>query len=235
MNIALVLSGGAGLRMGSKIPKQYRTVAGKPVVVHTLEQFEGLEEIRYVIAVASLEWQDRIWAWKEAYGLSKLTAVASAGEDRQQSIRSGLLAAEPLMGEDPGGVIVQDAARPLTSRELFLRLLQGLEEAPCVMPVLPMTDTAYCSHDGQWVDGLLDRTVLYAGQAPEAFHYRPYLRLYQETPAESLHTMSGSCQLPYSRGWKVKMIPGDPGNLKITYAADFELCEKKLLERAGSV
>ena len=69
----------------------------------------------------------------------------------------------------------------------------------------------------------------------EAFRYRPYLKLYEETPDEILRSMSGSCQLPYSRGWKVKMVPGDPENIKITYAADLKACERKLLEREGAV
>ena len=99
------------------------------------------------------------------------------------------------------------------------------------MPVLPVTDTTYTSQDGQWVDGLLDRRTLFAGQAPEAFCFWPYLDLYEEAPAEILSSMSGSCQLPYSRGWKVKMIPGDPENLKITYSGDLKDCERILLER----
>lgn len=232
MNIALVLSGGTGMRMGLEVPKQYQILAGKPVIVHTLEQFEGCPQVDHVIAVAASDWEETIWEWKGEYGLSKLKAVAAAGEDRQRSILSGLSAAQAYIAEGPeSGVVIQDAARPLTSQDLLERLIRGLEEAPAVMPVLPITDTTYTSRDGQWVDGLLDRRTLFAGQAPEAFHYWPYLRLYEGTPVEVLSSMSGSCQLPYSRGWKVKMIPGDPENVKITYAADLKTCEKKLLER----
>lgn len=231
MNIALVLSGGTGVRMGLEVPKQYQILAGKPVIVHTLEQFEGCPQVDHVIAAATLDWEETIWEWKGEYGLSKLKAVAAAGEDRQQSIRNGLIAAKTLMEGEQGGVIIQDAVRPLTARGLLVRLLQGLEEADAVMPVLPITDTVYTSRDGQWVDGLLDRSTLFAGQAPEAFRYWPYLKLYEETSTELLSSMSGSCQLPYSRDWKVKMIPGDPENIKITYAADLKACEKKLLER----
>lgn len=233
MNIALVLSGGTGRRMGMEVPKQYQTIAGKPVIVHTLGRFEGLAEVDGVIVAASPEWEPRIWEWKTGYGLSKIWKIASAGPDRQQSIRNGLMAARAFMKDSSGGVIVQDAARPLTSRDLLKRLLEGLEEAPAVMPVLPITDTTYTSEDGEWVSGLLDRKTLFAGQAPEAFHFQPYCRLYQETPVEILSSMSGSCQLPYSKGWKVKMVPGDPENLKITYAADLKICERKLLEREG--
>lgn len=231
MNIALVLSGGRGTRMGMEIPKQYQTIAGKPVIVHTLEQFERFSGVDHVIAVASPEWEGPILEWRRIYGLFKLWKISTAGPDRQQSIRNGLIAAKPLMEGELGGVIIQDAARPMTSRELLQRLIEGLEEAPAVMPVLPVTDTTYTSRDGQWVDGLLDRSALFAGQAPEAFHYWPYLRLYEETPLKILSSMSGSCQLPYSRGWKVKMVPGDSENLKITYPADLKACGNKLLER----
>ena len=234
MNIALVLSGGIGTRLGSELPKQYWEVAGKPVIVHTLKQFERFQRIAGVIVVASAEWTAHIWEWKEAYSLSKLWDVAPAGVDRQRSILSGLLAAKRFMKEEAGGVIVQDAVRPLISQDLLQRLVNGLEEAPAVMPVLPITDTAYTSQDGRWVSGLLNRSTLFAGQAPEAFRFQPYLKLYQETPGEVLSSMSGSCQLPYSRGWEVKMVQGDPENIKITYAADLKTCEKKLLERGGA-
>ena len=231
MNVVLVLSGGTGTRLGASVPKQYCTIAGKPVIVHTLEQFQKCHGVAGVIVVALAEWRAKILVWKEAYGLSKLWAIAPAGADRQLSIRNGLTAAKGDMKEAAGGVIVQDAARPLTSQDLLARLVQGLEEAPAVMPVLPITDTTYTSEDGEWVSGLLDRKRLFAGQAPEAFHFWPYLKLYEETPTEILSSMSGSCQLPFSKGWKVKMVPGDAENLKITYAADLKTCERKLLER----
>ncbi len=232
MNVALVLSGGNGTRIGLEPPKQYRMIAGKPIIVHTLEQFQRCDMIDFVIAVASPEWKNQILKWKESYGLSKLQEVAPAGSDRQQSILNGLLAAKPCMeGEEPGGVVVQEAVRPLTSQKLIVQLIRGLSEAPCVMPALPVTDTIYMSRDGAWVDGLLDRSVLYAGQAPEAFHYQMYLKLYCETPLEVLSTMSGSSQLPHSKGWKVKLIPGELDNFKITYPDDLYICEKKLMNQ----
>lgn len=231
MNIALVLSGGTGTRMGLNVPKQYQTIAGKPVIVHTLERFERFQAVAGVIVVASAEWTAHIWEWKEAYSLSKLWGIAPAGTNRQRSILSGLLTAKRFVKKEARYVIVQDAVRPLTTQDLLQRLIAGLEEAPAVMPVLPITDTTYTSQDGQWVSGLLDRCTLFAGQAPEAFHFQPYLKLYQETSAELFSAMSGSCQLPYSRGWKVKMVQGDPENIKITYLADLKTCEKKLLGR----
>ena len=222
--------------MGGELPKQYIELAGKPVIVHTLEQLERCGVVEGVIVAAAPEWTTEILRWKEAFSLSKLLAVAPAGADRQRSNRNGQLSAEGFMDEgELSGVIIQDAARPLTSVELLTRLVEELKEAPAVMPALPITDTTYTSRDGQWVDGLLDRSTLFAGQAPEGFHFWPYLELYRDTPVEALCAMSGSCQLPYSRGWKVKIIPGEQGNLKITYAGDLNTCEKRLLERGEAV
>lgn len=234
-NIAVVLSGGTGTRMGTEIPKQYRTVAGKPVLVHTLEQLQKCAAVDGMLVAAGSPWSERIFQWKETFMLTKLLTVVPAGKNRQLSIRNGLIAAEPFMDSDElSGVVVQDAVRPLTSAELLTRLVAELREAPAIMPVLSVTDTAYISRDGQWVDGLLDRSTLFAGQAPEAFRYWPYLKLYRDTPPEQLSAMSGSCQLPYSKGWKVKMIPGDPENIKITYFTDLKICERKLQERRGT-
>jgi len=231
-NIAVVLSGGTGARMGMDLPKQYIELTGKPVVVHTLEQLQCCEAVDGVIVTVSPEWEEKVLRWKEKFSLSKLLTVAPAGENRQMSIRNGLKAAERFMDSgELSGVIIQDAVRPLTSVDLLGRLIGELRNAPAVMPVLPITDTTYTSRDGQWVDGLLDRSTLFAGQAPEAFRYWPYWALYRDTPVETLSTMSGSCQLPYSAGWKVKMIPGEQGNIKITYQEGLETCERLLRER----
>lgn len=234
--VAVVLSGGTGDRMGTELPKQYLELARKPVIVHTLEQMEHCEAVEGVVVTAASEWREKILRWKEKFALNKLLSVAPAGTDRQLSIRNGLMAAECLMDRDEwSGVIIQDAARPLTSAALLSRLVEELKSAPAVMPALPITDTTYTSGDGQWVSGLLDRSTLFAGQAPEAFRYWPYLELYRDTLEEILSAMSGSCQLPYSRDWKVKIIPGEQSNIKITYAEDLEICEKLLMERGETV
>ncbi len=231
MNAAIILSGGSGLRLGSEIPKQYLEVSGKPILVRTMEQFQRCGRVDRFIVVADERWEAQILTWKTQFSLFKLAAIAPAGKDRQQSIKNGLLAAKSYQESGEDGVVIQDAVRPLTSEVLLNNLLDGLKEAPAVMPSLPVTDTVYISRDGKYVDGLLERSAVYAGQAPEAFRFAPYLRLYEETPCEELSALSGSCQLPYRAGWKVKLIPGERDNIKITYASDLELCEKLLRER----
>lgn len=234
--IAIVLSGGIGARMGTEIPKQYQVIAGKPVVVHTLEQMQYCEAVDGVLVTADLVWAEQIRQWKENFSLTKLLAIVPASVNRQLSIQNGLIEAERFMSRHGNsGVIIQDAVRPLTSAGLMIRLITELKDSPCVMPVLPMTDTTYTSRDGVWVDGLLDRSTLFCGQAPEAFWYWPYLKLYREASVETLCELSGSCQLPFSKGWKVKMIPGERENIKITYTKDLTTCERLLRERGNAI
>lgn len=217
--------------MGTDIPKQYLELAGKPVLVHTAEQFQRCTSVEHTIIVAAKEWDDAIWGWKKQFGLSKVCAITPAGENRQRSILNGLLAARTLSQSERDGVIIQDAARPMTSVVLIDRLLDNLKEAPAILPVLPVTDTVYMSTDGKNVSGLADRSTLYAGQAPEAFHYKKYLELYLSASKETLDAASGSCQLPYQAGWNVKMIPGESDNIKVTYPKDIALCEQILRKR----
>lgn len=233
MNIAIVLSGGAGSRFGAGVPKQYLEMAGKPVVVHTLEQFEGCPQVEHVLVAAEQVWKEKLLFWKERYGLAKLREIAPAGRDRQHSILNGLLAAQKYAAGEDAGVIIQDAARPLTSPGLIGRLAEGLAQAPAVLPVISVTDTVYYTTDGQWAEGIPDRSTLRAGQAPEAFRFRDYLELYKGTPSERLSAMSGSCQLPCSAGWRVKLVPGERENIKLTYSLDWKLCELILKERQG--
>lgn len=233
MNIVIILSGGAGSRFGAGVPKQYLDMRGRPVIVHTMETFERCEAVDHVLVVTEKSWERPLIGWAEQYGLGKLWGFAPAGADRQQSILNGLQAARRLCTGAADGVIIQDAVRPLTSVALIGRLLAELKEAPAVLPVLPVTDTVYHSEDGRRVDGLPDRSTLYAGQAPEAFRYREYMDLYESTPPEKRSAMSGSCQLPFDAGWPVKMIPGERENIKLTFPADWELCELIMKAREG--
>lgn len=217
--------------MNASIPKQYLELAGKPILVHTAEQLQACDLVDSIIVVAADEWRSEISRWKDRYALTKICGVAPAGENRQESILNGLLAGRELSQGEQDGVLIQDAARPLTSNRLIRNLLEGLREAPAVMPALPVTDTVYASRDGKYVDGLLDRSVLYAGQAPEAFRYKKYLELYSSAAKEELRAASGSCQLPYQAGWNVKIIPGERDNMKVTYQEDIALCERILEER----
>lgn len=229
LNVALILAGGVGRRMNmGNFPKQYLMVNEHPIIDYCLCKFQEHSMIDDIVIVADELWWDFIDEWLQKSKISKFVGYAKPGETRQLSIYNGLLAIESHV-PNVQNVIIHDAVRPLLSAELITECFNGLSEADGVMPVLPMKDTCYQSLDGREIDGFFPRNQLFAGQAPEAFHFASYLGLHQKLSKQYLMEISGSSELAFKNGLKVKMIPGEERNFKITTQDDLRLFENNLL------
>lgn len=227
-NIALVLAGGVGNRMKTAhCPKQYIMVKDRPVMDYSMITLEKHPLIHGIVIVADPSWHDFINEWIEKSKISKFLGYASQGETRQYSIFNGLKIINDL-AKDSENVLVHDSVRPFLPEDLVTRCIENLAESPCVMPVLPAKDTCYQSKNGRTVDGFTSRNQLFAGQAPEAFHFRPYLELHESLSREELLPISGSTEVVYKNGWEVLMIPGAEINFKITTPEDLIMFEKML-------
>lgn len=229
MNAAIILSGGIGTRLGANIPKQYIEVKDRSILEYSIKNFFNSDNIDIIVIVVADQWLEHVKDVISDYlNNTKLIVYAPSGETRQLSIFNGLKILEGLK-LDVDKVIIHDAARPSVNKELIEKCLSELqEEYTGVMPVLPVKDTVYHSMDGQKIDGLLDRSQLFAGQAPEAFKYIPYLKAHYSISEEDIYKINGSSELAYLSGMKIKMIPGDPGNYKITDATDLERFKSSL-------
>ena len=176
MNIALILSGGTGARLGAEVPKQYLEEGGRPILsycVETLSLHAGIDAIQIV---AEPCWRPQISRWLEKADRGrKFKGFSQAGRNRQLSILHGL---EDIAeyATDTDYVLIHDAARPLLSAELISDCLEAVRGHDGVLPVLPMKDTVYCSEDGRSITSLLDRSTVFAGQAPEVFLLGRYLQ-----------------------------------------------------------
>ncbi len=229
MNIALFLSGGIGTRIGTDIPKQYIEVDGRPVFFYCMETLFRNDRIDGIQFVADSSWQDFIARWQHAlpHGLwkQKLRGFSFPGATRQLSICNGLEDIRKYAA-DSDYVLIHDAARPMLSDELIARCLDAALEHDGAMPVLPMKDTVYCSQDGRTVGELLDRSTIYAGQAPEVFRLGKYYDANQRLFPDRIRKINGSTEPAVIAGMDVVMLPGDEGNFKITTMADLErFCE----------
>lgn len=226
MNIALILSGGVGTRLGGDIPKQYRVVGDAPIISYCLETLVNHEEINAIQIVADPVWQDFVSEsmngseWKQ-----KMHGFSLPGKNRQLSIWNGLQDICSYAGEEDA-VLIHDAARPLLSAGLIHDCLQGLVGYDGVLPVLPMKDTVYLSEDGKEISSLLDRKQIFAGQAPEAFRLGSYCRANQALMPDRILTINGSTEVAVMAGMKVHMIHGDERNFKITTAEDLQRFER---------
>ena len=227
MVIALILSGGTGKRMGTDIPKQYIKVNGRPVISWCMERLAAHPKIDAIQIVADKMWRDTI---SECVKFTdKFKGFSVPGENRQLSILHGL---EDIRAyaSDSDYVLVHDAARPLLSAEQITDCLAAVAGHDGVIPVLPMKDTVYLSEDGRTITSLLNRSQIYAGQAPELFVLGKYYEVNKAMTMENIMRINGSTEPAVMAGMDMAMIPGDEGNFKITTMADLERFKEKVGE-----
>ena len=226
MNIALILSGGTGSRIGGDIPKQYIEVHGRPIIGYCLEIIALHEMIDAVQIVADRSWQDFILEhMKGTVFEQKFKGFTVPGENRQLSIWNGLKSIKEY-ASDQDLIFIHDAARPMISHDLISRCLEAAAGYDGVIPVLPMKDTVYLSEDGEKITSLLNRSQIFAGQAPEVFALGAYYHANEVLLPEKILKINGSTEPAIMAGMKIKMIPGDERNFKITTKEDMKRFEE---------
>ena len=233
MNYAIILSGGVGSRLGFDMPKQYYKVGNKPIIQYVIESICNCVSIDGYIIVASKEWHATILACikeleytnTEVADRKIFLGFAGPGENRQLSIYHGLVALEEIASEQDL-ILVQDAARPNTSVELLTKCLTIAADEDGAMPVLPMKDTVYLSRNGRSVDELLNRSEIFAGQAPESFRFGKYVQANEQLLPNEICKINGSTEPAIMAGMKIAMIDGEESNRKITTADDLKWFER---------
>ena len=223
MNYAILLCGGTGTRLGANIPKQYLRVNGKAIMSYCMISAQKHPDVDSIVIVAHEDWRDFIKNEIDNFGVDKFFCFADAGESRQHSVLSGMKAiidnAESVSADDK--VIIHDAARPNLSEKLITDSFD-FGEYDCTLPVINVTDTTYYSEDGKEVTQLLNRDKLYGGQTPEGFYLKQFYDVNMAMTDEQLSAVRGSCQAAFEAGLKVRMIPGDTNNYKITTIEDYD-------------
>lgn len=241
MNTALLLSGGTGSRISTDIPKQYLQVNGRMLVTYALEPLLTFPLIHEVEIVAEEAWWEAILEDVRQAGLEaeKIAGFSAPGRNRQSSILNGLENilnrnnSKQASGEADDGdtVLIHDGARPFLRREMIAACYEALDGHDGVMPVLPMKDTVYLSRSGRKVDELLNRSCIYAGQAPELFLLRQYYRANAALLPDRILEINGSTEPAVMAGMDIAMMPGDERNFKITTQADLQRAEERLAVR----
>ena len=216
MAIAIILSGGTGLRASTDIPKQYIEVNNTPVIADSINVFEGHEDILKYVIVAADKWTDYITKFTG----DKFIGFAHAGETRQLSILNGLKVLSNIAADDDT-IIIHDAARPFVSADTISALVNACKTHDGAMPALPVKDTMYI-RKGDKVHSLIDRDTIISGQAPEAFLYKKYLEANEALFPEKIFSIKGSTEPAFMAGMDIAVIDGDENNFKITTKEDLE-------------
>lgn len=212
---AIIVAAGRGTRAGGTLPKQWQTLAGKPVVAHSIAAFRDI--VDKIVLVIHPDDHAR------AIALQGDVMLVTGGATRDQSVRHAL---EALEGSNINRVLIHDGARPLVSRDLIARLLLALDAHIGAAPALPVSDALWRGENGI-VSGTQDRDALYRAQTPQAFHFDAILA------AHRAHSGAAADDVAVARkhGIPVAIVAGDEDNLKLTYPADFARAERILAQR----
>lgn len=224
-NATLIAAAGKGERAptGTK-PKQYRSLAGKPVLRWALDAFARHQAISLIQVVIREE--DRPYYDEAVQGL-ELPEPIVGGSTRQASVANGL---EALAERGPAKVLIHDAARPFVSQDLIRRVVTALKGADAVVPLLPVTDTIWRKKPLGFET--ISREDLRRAQTPQGFTFNSILaahREYQDVAA------TDDMALAEHLGIKIAEIPGEDVNLKLTNAEDFELASQLAAGALGEV
>ncbi len=219
--IGIILAGGKGTRVKSEgVPKQYIRVNGKMILTFSLETLLLHPIITEVYIVAAECWQNEILQdLSRDYG--KQIHFAEPGKTRQLSIWNALMKIQVDHSETSDlAVLIHDGARPNLTSDMISACGEALVCHDGVMPVLPMKDTVYYSENGETISDLLNRSSVFAGQAPEGFLYDKYVEANRQLFPDRILTINGSTEPAVMAGMDVAMIPGDENNFKITTPQD---------------
>jgi len=228
MNSAIIVAAGSGTRFGTKTPKQFLEILGKPLVIHTLERFESCPAIDEIIIVLSLEETAGFRQTAEKYNLKKLAKIVAGGDTRAASVLNGLNAIDSQKCEI---VAVHDGARPLVSiREISATVEKARETgAACLVASIP--DTIKEVADGKIV-GTIDRSNLRRALTPQCFRLEILKRAFAENEISEIVT--DECFLVEKLGCEIATVEGGAQNIKITNREDFVFAENLLKQLEDS-
>jgi 2-C-methyl-D-erythritol 4-phosphate cytidylyltransferase/2-C-methyl-D-erythritol 2,4-cyclodiphosphate synthase len=215
---ALVAAAGRGQRFGGSLPKQYATLAGVPLLRHSLRTFAAHPAIAEVRAVIHPD--DRPLYDAAAAGLGLAEPVAG-GRNRQESVLRGL---ESLAGAAPAQVLIHDGARPFVSAAVIDRVVAALAESPGAIAALPVVDTLKQGDNGR-IAATRDRAGLWGAQTPQGFRFAEILAAHRAAAGEEL---TDDAAVAERAGLAVALVEGSRENMKVTSQDDLRAAERWL-------
>lgn len=223
--VAIVLAAGSGERLGLGGPKAFVGLGGRPMLARAVSAAFDSGAIGLVVVAAPEGAEDLAHAIVEPLGSH---AVVTGGPSRHASVRAAL-ASVPA---ETTAVVCHDAARALATPALFAAVLEHLEGWDGVVPVVPIPDTVKVVDEGV-VLGTELRERLALAQTPQAFRAAALRDAHARAEADRLEFTDDAAVLEWA-GYRVRVVPGDPGNFKVTTVEDLERAERLIAETAGA-
>ena len=215
----VIVAGGKGVRTGGDELKQFRWVAGKPMVLHSVQLFQERPDVAMVVVVLPHAYAGDPPAWLFQSDTERLL-LSVGGRERIDSVRNGL---EDLP-EDVEIVVIHDAARPLVTAKMIDDVISEARKGHAAAPGLAVVDTLKRIDDSGVIVETVDRTGLVRIQTPQAFPHAMLRQAHSEAIASGV-TATDDAALCERLGMKVVVVPGSERGIKITTEEDFARAE----------
>ena len=229
-NIALLIAGGSGNRMGQSIPKQFLTVNERPVIVYTLEAFQKHPEIDSIAVVCIDGWQLVLQAYANQFNITKLEHIVPGGKNGQDSIRNGVYELEKHFNSDDI-VLIHDAIRPMVSADIISDCIRVTREKGNAITVIPCAEAMMQTEDGMVSAGSYPRDRLKRTQTPQGFKIGDICDLHRRALERGITNSVASCTLMIEMGEQVHFSIGSEKNIKLTTVEDIDIFKALLMAK----
>lgn len=226
MNIAVVLAGGSGLRLGGDTPKQFLEVDGKPIIAYTIEAFERNPFIDEIAVVSRAENVDQMWEIVHRYHYEKVRKVLTGGRERYDSS----LAAIAAYHHPDDVLLLHDGVRPLVSQQIINRCVEAMGKYNAVGVAVKTTDTIVQVDQQGRIVATPSRNSLRNMQTPQCFRRSVISKAYEVALSDPAFVTTDDCGVvaKYLPSEPVFIVEGETTNIKVTYKEDLALMHQHL-------
>ncbi len=226
MNIALLIAGGSGNRMGQDIPKQFLNVMDKPVLVYTLENFEQHPDIDAICLVCIEGWERFVRAYANQFNITKLKWIVPGGDSAQGSIYNGVKALHDICAPDDI-VVIHDGIRPLVDHTVLQDVIDKARLYGNAVTSLPYNEQIFVvsNDDKETTTQYIPRETLRRVSTPQAYNYGLLSTKYEEAYEKGIGVTGSNYTntMMVQLGVRLHFAKGSDKNIKLTTRDDLEL------------
>lgn len=226
MNIAIIIAGGVGNRMGANIPKQFIEIKGKPILAYTLQSFESHPSVDAIEVVCISGWEDDVWSYKEKYGITKLQWIVKGGNTGQESIRNGVYNLKDKVN-DNDNIIIHDGIRPLVDKSVVNDIIDKCNQYGNGVTSMPYNEQIFLIDDEISTIKYIPRETLRRVATPQAYKYKLLDEKYHEAFAKEIGIYGSSYTntMMVELGVRLYFAKGSDKNIKLTTLGDLKIFE----------
>ena len=224
MDIALLIAGGSGNRMGQDIPKQFMHVDGCPIIVHTMRCFQTHPDVDAIAIVCLKGWETVLQAYANQFCIDKLKWIFTGGNTGMESIHNGIFGLKEAGCNDEDLVLIHDSVRPLLGQDIISSNIAICKAYGYAITGIMCREAILESEDGFSTDKSIPRDKLIRTQTPQTFRLGNIIKIHEKAKAMGIKDSVASCTLIAEVGGiKMHIVPGSEKNIKITTVEDLEI------------